>query len=53
MTNEAAKLLQVKDNLGTLEPGKRADIVILGGNPLDDIDQVANLVSVLKDGHPV
>jgi imidazolonepropionase-like amidohydrolase len=53
LTNEAAKLLRISDHLGTLEPDKRADIVILGGNPLDDIGHVANLVSVLKDGQPV
>jgi len=53
LTKRAASLLQLGDKVGTLESGKRADIVLLGGNPLEDIAQVANVVGVLKDGRPV
>jgi len=53
MTSNAAKLLQLEQKVGTLEVGKRADIVVLGGNPLEDIAQVANVVEVIKDGRPV
>ena len=34
MTAEAAYMLNVDDVSGTLEPGKRADLVILSGDPL-------------------
>jgi len=38
---------------GTLEPGKKADLLIVAGNPLDDISVLyngANINVVLKDG---
>ena len=50
LTQKAASLLQMGDKVGTLEVGKRADIVILGGNPLEDIGQLANVRGVLKGG---
>jgi imidazolonepropionase-like amidohydrolase len=34
-TSSAAKLLGVADRLGTLEPGKVADVVVLDGDPMD------------------
>lgn len=49
-TREAARLLGVQDELGTIEPGKRADIVIVGGNPLEDINVMSNVKLVMKDG---
>jgi imidazolonepropionase-like amidohydrolase len=33
-TKSAAELLGVDDELGTIEPGKRADLVVLDGDPL-------------------
>ena len=53
LTRNAADLLQLGNKLGTLEPNKQADIVLLGGNPLEDIGQVSNVVAVIKDGHPI
>jgi imidazolonepropionase-like amidohydrolase len=41
------------DDLGTLEPGKRADVVVLEGNPLDGFDAIydyRNVKLVMKDG---
>ena len=34
MTIEAARALHLEANLGTLEPGKLADLVVLSGDPL-------------------
>lgn len=53
LTRNAADLLRLSNKIGTLEPGKVADVVLLGGNPLEDVSQVANVVGVLKDGRPV
>lgn len=41
------------DDLGTLAPGKRADVLVVAGDPLEDISVLydqANLCLVLKDG---
>jgi imidazolonepropionase-like amidohydrolase len=50
LTRNAADLLRLGDKLGTLEVGKVADIVLLGGNPLDNIASVSNVNMVLKAG---
>lgn len=52
-TAEAAELLGLAAEIGTLEPGKRADVVIARGNPLDDIRALGdpeNILLVMKDG---
>jgi len=36
--------------LGTIEPGKLADIIVVKGNPLFDIVALANVETVVKDG---
>lgn len=48
-TAEAATLLGVTD-IGTLEVGKRADVVAVAGNPLDNIELLSNINLVVKDG---
>jgi imidazolonepropionase-like amidohydrolase len=53
MTRNAAHLLRIEDKLGTLEPGKQADIVFLDGNPLEDIEQLGHVVAVMKNGEIV
>ena len=39
--------------LGSLEPGKLADLLIVDGDPLADIDVLANVVAVFKGGQEV
>ena len=34
----AAKVSHLEDKLGTLEVGKEADMIVVDGNPLDDLD---------------
>ncbi|RUO42082.1 amidohydrolase [Pseudidiomarina aestuarii] len=48
-TYEAAQLLGV-DDIGTIEVGKRADVVAVNGDPLEDISILADINLVLKDG---
>jgi imidazolonepropionase-like amidohydrolase len=49
-TSSAARLLGLDDELGTLEPGKRADLVVVSGDPLE-VDTLADRVEqVWKDG---
>ena len=48
-TIRAAEVLGVDDQ-GVIEAGKRADIVAMPGNPVDDIHAVMNVDFVMKDG---
>ncbi|HLX58481.1 MAG TPA: amidohydrolase family protein [Ktedonobacteraceae bacterium] len=55
-TSGAARLLHLDSQLGTLEEGKLADIIIIDGDVLDDITRVADPVHVklvLKGGNAV
>jgi imidazolonepropionase-like amidohydrolase len=49
-TYNAADLLGRLDDLGTLDPGKRADVVAVPRNPLDDIAVMGEVSFVMKDG---
>ncbi len=46
-TRESAKLMRLLDQVGTLEPGKAADLVVLDGNPVDDIARVRTSVTMV------
>ena len=45
-----AELLGVSDELGTLEPGKIADLVAVAGNPLQDITELGRVQAVIRSG---
>ena len=49
-TVNAAKLLGVADELGSIDPGKNADLVILRANPLKNISDLHQVEFVIKDG---
>src|SRR5262245_5786776 len=50
LTKNAARSALKQDQLGTLEPGKLADIVIVNGDPLNDIYDLLNVVMTIKGG---
>ncbi len=55
-TRVNAELFMLEDEIGTVESGKRADLVLVKGQPLDDIAVMAepdNVVVVLQDGSVV
>lgn len=52
-TGAAARCMQIDDNLGSLSPGKWADFVVLGANPLDDIRNTREIESVWIRGNQV
>lgn len=49
-TQHAAEVCQLADDLGTLEPGKIADILVVDGDPLTDLNVLLNVQWVLRDG---
>lgn len=49
-TATAAELMGVQDELGSLEPGKRADLVMVGGDPFDLKTLSERIDAVYKDG---
>jgi imidazolonepropionase-like amidohydrolase len=49
-TRHGAAVCGVGDDLGTIEVGKLADLIVVGGNPLEDIQNVRQLKLVLKEG---
>jgi imidazolonepropionase-like amidohydrolase len=52
-TRRAAEMLGEEDEFGTIEPGKRADLLILGANPLEDIRNTRSLEVVISEGRVV
>lgn len=49
-TRNAAELLGMQDRVGTLEPGKLADIIGVPGDPLKDIQALEHAKFVMKGG---
>lgn len=49
-TGLAAQAVGLEQEIGTLETGKRANLVVLSGNPLADITCIRKVVKVVKDG---
>lgn len=49
-TWNAAQLLRVQDQLGSISEGKKADIIAVAGNPLEDISELQRVQFVMKGG---
>ena len=52
-TRTAAEVCRAADRLGTIEPGKLADLIAVAANPLEDIAHLRRLAVVVKDGRVV
>ena len=52
-TKDAAASTGVSDLVGTLEEGKEADVLILDGNPIQDIKNLSKVAAVFKSGSRV
>jgi imidazolonepropionase-like amidohydrolase len=52
-TKTASELLGLQKSLGTLEKGKRADLIVVNGNPLDDIrllQKKDKILAIMREG---
>ena len=53
-TTDAAKVLRMEGQIGTIAPGAFADLIVVDGNPLDDLgllaDQGAHMPLILQNG---
>jgi imidazolonepropionase-like amidohydrolase len=50
-TSDAADLLGHSDQIGSIKPGRFADIIAVSGDPLQDIRALENVQFVMKDGN--
>jgi imidazolonepropionase-like amidohydrolase len=49
-TRRGAEACRVDKDVGTLEPGKRADLIAIDGDPLKDMAAMERVSLVMKDG---
>ena len=52
-TLEGARYIGIDGDVGSLEPGKLADVLVVRGNPLEDLRATAEVAWVLKNGEVV
>lgn len=52
-TKNASELLGIDKQYGTIEEGKVADIIVVNGNPLKNIDVLSDIFAVFKHGEKV
>jgi len=50
-TLTSAKVSKVDDQLGSIEKGKLADVILIDGNPLQNISDVRKVILTIKDGN--
>ena len=49
-TGRAADVIRIADRTGRLKPGLAADVLVVGGNPLDDLTRLGDVRFVMQDG---
>ena len=52
-TRHAAEMIGAEDDFGTIEPGKRADLLVLGADPLQDIRNTRSIEIVISEGRMI
>jgi imidazolonepropionase-like amidohydrolase len=52
-TKTNSEILDMDDRLGTLEPGKLADVLVVSGRPDENLDELAKVDLVIRDGYTV
>jgi imidazolonepropionase-like amidohydrolase len=49
-TRDAAYVCRLDNGLGTIEAGKLADILVVAGDPLEDLSALEDVVMVVRGG---
>jgi imidazolonepropionase-like amidohydrolase len=49
-TKIGAEVSDAADKLGTIEEGKIADLLVIEGDPLEDIRNLRNVTVIIQDG---
>ena len=52
-TRTSAEILDMADKFGTLVPGKLADVLVVDGRPEANLDDLAKVSMVIRDGNIV
>lgn len=52
-TKISAEILDMDDRLGTLQVGKLADVIVVNGRPDENLDDLRNVDTVIRDGYRV
>ena len=52
-TKTNSEILDMDDRLGTLQPGKLADVLVVDGRPDENLDDLARVDIVIRDGYRV
>ena len=52
-TKTNSEILDMDDRLGTLEPGKLADVLVVAGRPDENLDELNKVDLVIRDGYTV
>jgi imidazolonepropionase-like amidohydrolase len=45
-----ARFLKKQDSIGTIAPGRLADVIVVNGDPLLDMQSMQRVAHVVKDG---
>ena len=53
ITSSAAEMLGWTDRIGTIEPGKFADLIAVAGDPVADITELERVRLVMKNGEVI
>ena len=46
----SARVMKLEKDSGSIEPGKRADLILVAGNPLQDIKNLRKVSKVITNG---
>ncbi len=49
-TTSAARMLRMEDQIGSIQPGKQADLLVVDGNPTEDISALSRVRLVMQAG---